>query len=75
MKDGTNMGLIKMTSKLINKLKEYGKLVMFSHTIFSFSFALVSMALAQRDFRIFLCCFGLLFALWGPALVQMQSTA
>ena len=34
--------------KLINKLKEYGKLVMFSHTIFSFSFALVSMVLAAK---------------------------
>lgn len=34
--------------KLIHKLKEYGKLVMFSHTIFSFSFALVSMALAAK---------------------------
>ena len=30
-------------TKIVNKLKEYGKLVMFSHTIFSFSFALVSM--------------------------------
>ncbi len=29
-------------------MKEYGKLVMFSHTIFSFSFALVSMLLAAR---------------------------
>ena len=34
--------------KLINKLKEYGKLVMFSHTIFSLSFALVSMVLAAK---------------------------
>ncbi len=34
--------------KLIHKLKEYGKLVMFSHTIFSFSFALVSMVLAAK---------------------------
>lgn len=33
-------------TKIINKLKEYGKLVMFSHTIFSFSFALLSMLLA-----------------------------
>ncbi len=35
-------------TKLIHKIKEYGKLVMFSHTIFSFSFALVSMVLAAR---------------------------
>ncbi|HWT26699.1 MAG TPA: UbiA-like polyprenyltransferase [Mobilitalea sp.] len=37
-----------MVSKIINKLKEYGKLVMFSHTIFSFSFALLSMLLAAK---------------------------
>jgi len=42
------MELIKIINKLINKLKEYGKLVMFSHTIFSFSFALVSMVLAAK---------------------------
>lgn len=34
--------------KLINKIKEYGKLVMFSHTIFSLSFALLSMLLAAK---------------------------
>lgn len=34
--------------KIINKLKEYGKLVMFSHTIFSLSFALVSMVIAAK---------------------------
>jgi 4-hydroxybenzoate polyprenyltransferase len=38
----------KSVNKLINKLKQYGKLVMFSHTIFSFSFALLSMALAAH---------------------------
>ncbi len=32
--------------KLFRKIKDYGKLVMFSHTIFSFSFALLSMLLA-----------------------------
>jgi 4-hydroxybenzoate polyprenyltransferase len=36
------MGLI------INKIKEYGKLVMFSHTVFSLSFAAVSMVLAAK---------------------------
>ncbi len=35
-------------TKVIRKIKEYGKLVMFSHTIFSFSFALVSMLLAAK---------------------------
>lgn len=34
--------------KLTEKIKAYGKLVMFSHTIFSFSFALVSMVLAAK---------------------------
>lgn len=34
--------------KIIEKIKAYGKLVMFSHTIFSFSFALVSMVLAAK---------------------------
>lgn len=34
--------------KLIHKMKEYGKLVMFSHTIFSLSFALLSMLLAAK---------------------------
>lgn len=33
-------------NKLIRKIMGYGKLVMFSHTIFSFSFALLSMLLA-----------------------------
>lgn len=42
------MVLIKATNKVVNKLKEYGKLVMFSHTIFSLSFALVSMVLAAN---------------------------
>lgn len=34
--------------KIIDKLRDYGKLVMFSHTIFSLSFALVSMVLAAK---------------------------
>lgn len=42
------MGLMRLFTKVINKIRDYGKLVMFSHTIFSFSFALVSMALAAR---------------------------
>ncbi|MBP1927154.1 4-hydroxybenzoate polyprenyltransferase [Sedimentibacter acidaminivorans] len=35
-------------TKIINKIKDYGKLVMFSHTIFSLSFAAVSMILAAK---------------------------
>lgn len=42
------MELIKYSYKVIDKIKAYGKLVMFSHTIFSLSFALVSMVLAAR---------------------------
>lgn len=34
-------------TKVIRKMKDYGKLVMFSHTIFSLSFALLSMLLAS----------------------------
>ena len=34
--------------KLFRKIKDYGKLVMFSHTIFSLSFALLSMLLASE---------------------------
>lgn len=52
-------------TKAVNKLKEYGKLVMFSHTIFSFSFALVSMVLAAEGlpkistlFWIIICFMG-----------------
>lgn len=48
MKDGIVMVLMKGINKVINKLKEYGKLVMFSHTIFSLSFALVSMVIAAK---------------------------
>nr|WP_319487681.1 UbiA-like polyprenyltransferase [uncultured Caproiciproducens sp.] len=35
-------------TKIFIKIQSYGKLVMFSHTIFSFSFALVSMVLAAK---------------------------
>lgn len=42
------MELTKWFQKGVNKIKAYGKLVMFSHTIFSFSFALVSMVLAAK---------------------------
>lgn len=42
------MVLIKLLKKAGKKINEYGKLVMFSHTIFSFSFALISMVLAAH---------------------------
>jgi 4-hydroxybenzoate polyprenyltransferase len=42
------MGWTGIIKKAIEKINAYGKLVMFSHTIFSFSFALVSMVLAAR---------------------------
>lgn len=35
-------------TRFVEKIRAYGKLVMFSHTIFSFSFALVSMVLAAN---------------------------
>jgi 4-hydroxybenzoate polyprenyltransferase len=42
------MGWTGMFKKVITKINDYGKLVMFSHTIFSFSFALISMVLAAH---------------------------
>lgn len=51
--------------KLINKLKEYGKLVMFSHTIFSFSFALVSMVLAAKGIPKFSTLFWIVICFLG----------
>ncbi|PKM49375.1 MAG: 4-hydroxybenzoate octaprenyltransferase [Firmicutes bacterium HGW-Firmicutes-7] len=41
------MALNKWLQKLFKKIKDYGTLVMFSHTIFSLSFALISMLLAS----------------------------
>lgn len=42
------MGLKRIFKKVMEKIRAYGKLVMFSHTIFSFSFAIVSMVLAAH---------------------------
>jgi 4-hydroxybenzoate polyprenyltransferase len=42
------MALMKTIKNIMEKLSAYGKLVMFSHTIFSFSFALVSMVVAAH---------------------------
>ncbi|WP_099467178.1 UbiA-like polyprenyltransferase [Konateibacter massiliensis] len=39
---------MELIKKIGRKIQAYGKLVMFSHTIFSFSFALVSMVLAAK---------------------------
>ncbi len=41
------MVLNKLIDKVLKKIKDYGILVMFSHTIFSLSFALISMLLAS----------------------------
>jgi 4-hydroxybenzoate polyprenyltransferase len=57
--------IIKINNKIYGKIKEYGKLVMFSHTIFSLSFAAISMILASNGklkvsvlFWIFVCFMG-----------------
>ncbi len=57
--------MIKINNKIYGKIKEYGKLVMFSHTIFSLSFAAISMILASDGipnasdlFWIFVCFMG-----------------
>jgi len=47
-------------TKIINKIKGYGKLVMFSHTIFSLSFAAVSMVLAAKGLPQFTTIFWIL---------------
>lgn len=51
--------------KFIKKIKDYGKLVMFSHTIFSFSFALVSMLLATEGIPKFRTLFWILVCFLG----------
>ena len=56
-----NMGL----TKLVNKTKDYGKLVMFSHTIFSFSFALISMVLAADGLPSFWTLFWIVICFMG----------
>ena len=49
-------------NKVTNKVKEYGTLVMFSHTIFSLSFALISMLLASKGLPAFETVFWILIA-------------
>lgn len=41
------MGLISLIKKIVKKASDYGTLVMFSHTIFSLSFALISLLIAS----------------------------
>lgn len=52
-------------TKIIKKIHEYGKLVMFSHTIFSFSFALLSMLLAANGLPEFELIFWIMVCLLG----------
>lgn len=57
--------VFKLVNKIVNKLKEYGKLVMFSHTIFSLSFALISMVLASNGLPEFKTLFWILICFMG----------
>ncbi|WP_308780502.1 UbiA-like polyprenyltransferase [uncultured Clostridium sp.] len=52
-------------SKIKNKILDYGTLVMFSHTIFSLSFALISMLIAGNNKLNFRTIFWILIAFLG----------
>ncbi len=52
-------------SKIKNKILDYGTLVMFSHTIFSLSFALISMLIAGNNKLDFSTIFWILIAFLG----------
>ena len=52
-------------SKVKNKIFDYGTLVMFSHTIFSLSFALISMLLAGNKKLNFITIFWIIVAFLG----------
>ncbi|SHO52851.1 UbiA-like polyprenyltransferase [Anaerocolumna xylanovorans] len=52
-------------AKVIQKVKDYGKLVMFSHTIFSLSFALLSMLLAAGRLPKLITLFWILVCFLG----------
>lgn len=52
-------------NKIIKKAHDYGVLVMFSHTIFSLSFALISMVLASEGRPSFYVVFWILVAFMG----------
>lgn len=57
--------MIGFIKKIIGKLMEYGKLVMFSHTIFSFSFAAVAFLLASKGIPDLRTTFWAVLALLG----------
>lgn len=59
--DGLNMVL----NKLVKKVHDYGTLVMFSHTVFSLSFALISMLLASKGLPSPYTVFWILVAFMG----------
>ncbi len=50
---------------VLSKLKKYGELVMFSHTLFSLPFALISMVWAANGLPNFMVIFWILLALVG----------
>src|SRR5659263_232344 len=52
-------------SKIVKKAHDYGTLVMFSHTIFSLSFALISMMLASNGMPSLYVVFWILVAFMG----------
>ncbi|MFZ5969693.1 MAG: UbiA-like polyprenyltransferase [Bacillota bacterium] len=52
-------------NKLIKKIHDYGTLVMFSHTVFSLSFALISMLLASKGLPSLYTLFWIFIAFMG----------
>lgn len=56
------MALTKIIKKIQKKISDYGTLVMFSHTIFSLSFALIAMLLASEGLPSFYTVFWILVA-------------
>ncbi|ERI91405.1 putative 4-hydroxybenzoate polyprenyltransferase [Clostridiales bacterium oral taxon 876 str. F0540] len=54
-----------LLTKAVKKVHDYGVLVMFSHTIFSLSFALISMLLASNGYPSFYKLFWILVAFMG----------
>lgn len=60
-----SMELNKLLSKASKKFHDYGVLVMFSHTIFSLSFALISMLLASNGLPSLYTVFWILTAFMG----------
>lgn len=54
-----------LIKKLRSKIQDYGTLVMFSHTIFSLSFALIAMILAANGMPDFYTVFWILVAFMG----------